>query len=67
MPEILKFCGRTLHVVERAGKTCNGLAQRRRMHNTAHLANVCRDRRAREGCQAACLVCCHEAWLKKVE
>jgi hypothetical protein len=71
MPEMVKFCGRTLPVAQRADKTCNmnetgsGM-DRRRMHETVHLANVRCDGGAHGGCQAACLMFWKEAWLERV-
>jgi hypothetical protein len=65
MPEMVKFCGRTLPVVQRADKTCNGVGERRRMHDTVHLANVRCDGSGHAGCQAACLMYFKEAWLER--
>jgi hypothetical protein len=67
MPEMLKFCGRSLPVTQRADKTCAGDGVVRRMHNTVHLQNVRCDGSAHEGCQAACLMFWKEAWLERVE
>jgi hypothetical protein len=64
-PEMLKFCGRTLPVVQRADKTCNGIGERRRMRDAVHLANVRCDGSAHGGCQAACLMYFKEAWLER--
>jgi hypothetical protein len=65
MPEMVRFCGRTLPVVQRADKTCNGVGERRRMHDTVHLANVRCDGSGHAGCQAACLMYFKEAWLER--
>jgi hypothetical protein len=67
MPEMLKSCGRTLPVTQRADKTCAGDGVVRRMHNTVHLENVRCDGSAHDGCQAACLTFWKEAWLERVE
>jgi hypothetical protein len=67
MPEMIKFCGRTLPVTQRADKTCAGDGVVRRMHNTVHLQNVRCDGAAHDGCQAACLMFWKEAWLERVE
>jgi hypothetical protein len=67
MPEMLKFCGRTLPVTQRADKTCAGDGVVRRMHNTVHLQNVRCDGSAHDGCQAACLMFWKEAWLERIE
>ena len=67
MPEMIKFCGRTLPVTQRADKTCAGDGVVRRMHNTVHLQNVRCDGSAHDGCQAACLMFWKEAWLERVE
>ena len=37
MPEMLKYCGRTLPVTQRADTTCAGAGVVRRMRNTVHL------------------------------
>jgi hypothetical protein len=66
MPEMVKFCGRTLPVAQRADKTCNSI-NRRRMHDTVHLTNVRCDGGAHGGCQAACLMFWKEAWLERVD
>lgn len=67
MPEMLKYCDRTLPVAQRADKTCAGDGVVRRMHNTVHLQNVRCDGSAHDGCQAACLMFWKEAWLERVE
>jgi len=67
MPEMLKFCGRTLPVTQRADKTCAGDGVVRRMHNTVHLQNVRCDGSGHDGCQAACLMFWKEAWLERLE
>jgi hypothetical protein len=67
MPEMLKYCGRTLPVTQRADKTCAGDGVVRRMHNTVHLQKVRCDGSAHDGCQAACLMFWKEAWLERAE
>jgi hypothetical protein len=67
MPEMLKYCGRSFQVSQRADKTCAGDGAVRRMHNAVHLRNVRCDGSAHGGCQAACLMYWKEAWLKPVE
>jgi len=67
MPEMVKFCGSTLPVAQRADKTCDGYADRRRMHETVHLANTRCNGSAHGGCQAACLMYWKEAWLERAE
>ena len=67
MPEMLKYCGRTLPVAQRADKTCAGDGVVRRMHDTVHLQNVRCDGSAHDGCQAACLMFWKEAWLERAE
>jgi hypothetical protein len=67
MPEMVKYCGRTLPVDKRADKTCNGVGDRRRMHDTVHLTNLRCDGSAHGGCQAACLTFWKEAWLERVD
>jgi hypothetical protein len=65
MPEMIKFCGRTLPVTQRADKTCAGDGVVRRMHNTVHLQSIRCDGSAHDGCQAACLMFWKEAWLQR--
>jgi hypothetical protein len=67
MPEMLKYCGRTLPVTQRADKACAGDGVVRRMHNTVHLESVRCDGSAHGGCQAACLMFWKEAWLERLE
>ena len=67
MPEMLKYCGRTLPVTQRADKTCAGDGTVRRMHNTVHLEKIRCDGSAHDGCQAACLMFWKEAWLERPE
>ena len=55
MPEMLKYCGRTLPVAQRADVTCAGAGVVRRMQDTVHLQRVRCDGSAHDGCQAACL------------
>jgi hypothetical protein len=66
MPEMLKYCGRTLPVTQRA-KPCAGDGVVRRMHNTVHLQDVRCDGSAHDGCQAACLMFWKEAWLERAK
>jgi hypothetical protein len=67
MPEMLKYCGRTVAVTQRADKTCAGDGVVRRMYNTVHLEAVRCDGSAHDGCQAACLMFWKEAWLERAE
>jgi hypothetical protein len=67
MPEMLKYCGRTLPVTQRADKACAGDGVVRRMYNTVHLQNIRCDGSAHDGCQAACLMFWKEAWLERAE
>jgi glycosyltransferase involved in cell wall biosynthesis len=66
MPEMVKYCGRTVTVSKRADKTCGPDHGLRRMENTVHLANVRCDGQAHGGCQAACLMYWKEAWLERL-
>jgi hypothetical protein len=65
MPEMLKYCGRTLPVVQRADTTCAGNGLPRRMHDTVHLQRIRCDGSAHDGCQAGCLLFWKEAWLER--
>ena len=65
MPEMLKYCGRTFSVTQRADKTCAGDGIVRRMHDAVHLTDVRCDGASHGGCQAACLMYWKEAWLER--
>ena len=67
MPEMLKYCGRTLPVAQRADVTCAGAGVVRRMRDTVHLQRVRCDGSAHDGCQASCLMFWKEAWLERAE
>jgi 2-oxoglutarate dehydrogenase complex dehydrogenase (E1) component-like enzyme len=56
MPEMLKYCGRTLPVTQRADATCAGDGLVRHMPDTVHLRNIRCDGSFHDGCQAACLM-----------
>ncbi|MCA1569560.1 MAG: hypothetical protein LC798_04410 [Chloroflexi bacterium] len=66
MPEMLKYCGSVLPVVQRADKTCAGDGAVRLMPDTVHLQMIRCDGSAHDGCQAACLLFWKEAWLERV-
>jgi hypothetical protein len=65
MPEMLKYCGRTLPVTQRADATCAGDGLVRFMPDTVHLRNIRCDGSFHDGCQAACLMYWKEAWLER--
>jgi hypothetical protein len=67
MPEMVRFCGRTLTVFKRADKTCDAKMRLRRMEDAVHLSGVRCDGSAHGGCQAACLMYWKEAWLERVD
>lgn len=67
MPEMLKYCGRTLPVAQRADATCAGDGLVRIMPDTVHLRNIRCDGSFHDGCQAACLLFWKEAWLERPE
>ena len=67
MPEMLKYCGRTLPVTQRADATCAGDGRMRMMPDTVHLRNIRCDGSSHDGCQAACLMYWKEAWLERAE
>ena len=62
MPEMLKYCGRTMPVGQRADTTCNGGGVVRRMANAVHLQKLRCDGSAHGGCEAGCLLFWKEAW-----
>lgn len=66
MPEMMRYCGRTMSVFKRAEKTCDGKGTARRMTDAVHLTGVRCDGSAHGGCQAACLIYWKEAWLERV-
>jgi hypothetical protein len=65
MPEMLKYCGRTFRVSQRADRTCAADGIARRMPDAVHLENLRCDGAAHGGCQAACLMYWKEAWLER--
>jgi hypothetical protein len=67
MPEMLKYCGRTFRVSQRADRTCAADGIARRMPDAVHLENLRCDGAAHGGCQAACLMYWKEAWLERAE
>jgi hypothetical protein len=67
MPEMLKYCGRTLPVTQRADATCAGDGLVRHMPDTVHLRNIRCDGSFHDGCQAACLMYWKEAWLERAK
>src|SRR4051812_7169636 len=67
MPEMIKFCGRTLPVTQRADATCAGDGLVRHMADTVHLRNIRCDGAFHDGCQAGCLMYWKEAWLQRAE
>src|SRR5690349_6652913 len=67
MPEMLKYCGRTVPVAQRADVTCAGAGVVRRMQDTVHLQRTRCDGSAHDGCQAGCLMFWKEAWLERAE
>ena len=66
MPEMLASCGMTLRVFKRAHKTCDTVecSVIRKLERTVHLEDSRCDGSAHGGCEAACLLFWHEAWLK---
>src|SRR4051812_21642261 len=67
MPEMIKYCGRTLPVQQRADATCAGDGAVRRMNDAVHLKAIRCDGSFHDGCQAACLMFWKEAWLERAE
>ena len=65
MPEMVKYCGQTFSVTQRADRTCAGDGVARRMPNAVHLSNLRCDGESHGGCQAACLLYWKEAWLER--
>jgi len=69
MPEMLRYCGKTMCVSKRAHKTCDpalGIGGRK-MTSTVHLENLRCDGSAHDGCEAGCLIFWKEAWLKRLD
>lgn len=67
MPEMIKYCGRTLPVTQRADTTCAGDGFVRLMPDTVHLRNIRCDGSFHDGCQASCLMFWKEAWLERAK
>jgi hypothetical protein len=67
MPEMVRFCGRTLPVTQRADATCAGDGLVRNMPDTVHLRTVRCDGAFHDGCQAGCLMYWKEAWLERAD
>ena len=67
MPEMLKYCGRTLPVTQRADTTCAGDGMAWTMPDTVHLRQIRCDGSFHGGCQAGCLMFWKEAWLERAE
>ena len=67
MPEMLASCGKTLRVFKRAHKTCDTIECYviRKLERTVHLEDSRCDGSAHGGCEAACLLFWHEAWLQR--
>lgn len=66
MPEMFQFCGQKFKVYKIAHKTCDYSVypyRVRRLARTVHLETRC-DGEAHGGCQAGCLLCWKEDWLK---
>jgi hypothetical protein len=66
MPEMLKFCGRTLRVSRQAFKTCVDDQEMRQLDNTVFLEEARCDGSSHGGCGRACLIFWKGAWLKRV-
>ena len=68
MPEMLASCGRRLRVFKRAHKTCDTIESYviRKLGRTVHLEGSRCDGSAHGGCEAACQLFWHEAWLRPV-
>lgn len=67
MPEMLQFVGKTLPVLQRADKTCNGHGRPRKMDGAVHLAAVRCDGSAHDGCQYGCRIFWKESWLERAD
>lgn len=65
MPEMLKFCGRTLRVSRQAFKTCVDDREIRQLERTVFLEEARCDGRSHGGCDRACLIFWKEAWLQR--
>jgi hypothetical protein len=68
MPEMLKYCGKTIRVGKRAHKTCDpalGIGGRK-MTATVHLEDIRCDGSEHDGCEAGCLIFWKEAWLTRI-
>lgn len=69
MPEMARWCGKTVRVSRRAHKTCDRVHKSglRKMERTVHLEDLRCDGASHGGCQAACLIFWKEAWLERAK
>ena len=70
MPEMVRYCGQRFEVdwrVERVCDTYNRAQWSVRMANTVYLDGLRCDGSAHGGCEAACRIFWHEAWLRRVD
>jgi hypothetical protein len=69
MPEMLRYCGKTLRVASSAHKTCDTIEKTggRRMQRAVHLDGVRCGGSAHGNCEAACLIFWRYEWLKRPE
>jgi hypothetical protein len=68
MPEMLRFCGQKFRVFKRAEKVCDTIDKSglRRMKGSVLLEGLRCDGQGHGGCEAACMLFWHEAWLQRV-
>lgn len=67
MPEMIRYCGRTMRVAASAHKTCDGQGDVRRMNDAVHLESARCDGSAHDGCQQRCRTFWKCAWIRPVE
>ena len=67
MPEMLRYCGKTIRVASSAHKTCDTISQTggRRMRRAVHLEGVRCDGSSHGNCEAGCLIFWKHEWLKR--
>ncbi|HTO70140.1 MAG TPA: hypothetical protein VMR31_09805 [Myxococcota bacterium] len=70
MPEMLAYCGRRARVYKSAHKSCDTIKHwevMRQIDDAVHLEGLRCNGSSHGGCQAACLLYWHTAWLRPVD
>jgi hypothetical protein len=65
MPEMVRYCGMSFTVLQRADKTCALNSEMQRLDGVITLENIRCDGIAHGGCQLRCMIFWKEAWLER--